>query len=158
MKIPRTWQATNFWLNILISTNKILTHTLPQTIKNPEEIPEWLAKGITYLLPKKSETNNQKNYRPTTCFFTTYKLVTSIITERTYSFLEQKELLPCKQKGCRKGSYRCKDQLLINRMIIIKNCYKKKPSLSTAWIDYRKAFNSVPHSWILKPLDIIEFS
>ena len=43
-------------------------------------------------------------------------------------------------------------------MIIIKNCYKKKRSLSTAWIDYRKAFNSVPHSWILKPLDIYKVS
>ena len=38
-----------------------------------------------------------------------YKLLTSIITERTYLFLEQKELLPCKQKGCQKGSYGCYD-------------------------------------------------
>ena len=26
---------------------------------------------------------------------------------------------------------------------------EKKKNLSTAWIDYKKAFNSVPHSWIL---------
>ena len=62
-------------------------------------------------------------------------------------------LLPCKQKGSQKGSYGCKDQLLINRMAI-ENCHNKKRSLSTAWIDYRKAFDSVPHSWILKSLDI----
>ena len=69
-------------------------------MKNPEQIPEWLSKDITYLLPKASETNNPKNYRPITCLSTTYKLLTSIITERTHSFLEQKELLPCEQKGC----------------------------------------------------------
>ena len=115
------------------------------------------SKGITYILPKVSETNNPKNYRPITCLSTTYKLLTSIITERTYSSLEQKKLLPSEQKGCRIGSYGCKDQLLINRMFI-ENCHKKKRSLSTAWIDYRKAFNSVPHSWILKALDIFKVS
>ena len=82
-------------------------------MKNTEEIPEWLAKGITYLVPKVSETNNPKNYRPITCLSTTYKLLTSIITERTYSFLEQKVLLPYEQKGCQKGSYRCKTSYLL---------------------------------------------
>ena len=90
-------------------------------MKNPVE---WLAKGIAYLMPKTSETNNPKNYIPITCLFKTYKLF-SIITERTYSFLERKELLPCEQKGFLNGSYGCKDQLLITRMII-ENCYKAK--------------------------------
>ena len=124
-KSPGLDKLPNFWLNILTSTHKVLTHTLSQTMKNPEQILEWLAKGRTYLFPKVSETNNTKNYRPITCLSPTYKLLTSIITERTYSFLEQ---------GCRKGSYRCKDQLLISRMII-ENCHKKKRNLSTAWID-----------------------
>ena len=42
--------------------------------------------------------------------------------------------------------------------MIIENCYKKKRSLSTAWIDYHKAFDSVPHSWILKARDIYKVS
>ena len=161
IEIPKIWQTTwflteylnIFWLNILTSTHKVLTHTPSLTMKNPEKIPEWLAKSITYLLPKANETTNPKNHRPIICLSTTYKLLTSIILERTYSFLEQQELVTCKQKGCQKGSYWCKDQLLINRMII-ENCHKKKRSLRTAWIDYCKAFNSVPHSWILEALDI----
>jgi len=47
-----------------------------------------------------------------------------------------------------RDSYGCKDQLMINNAIL-ENCRKKK-NLSTAWIDYKKAFDSVPHSWILK--------
>ena len=133
-KSPRLHKLPNFWVNNLTSTHKVLTHTLSQTMKNSEEIPQWLAKGITCLPPNVSETNNPKNYSPITRLSTTYKLLTSIITEHTYSFLEQKELLQCEQKGCRKGSGGCKDQLLINRMII-ENCHKKKQSLSTAWID-----------------------
>ena len=40
-------------------------------------------------------------------------------------------------------------QLIINNAIL-ENCKKRKKNLSTAWIDYRKAFDSEPHSWILK--------
>ena len=83
--------------------------------------------------------------------------LTSIITERTYSFLEQKELLPREQKGCRNGSCGYKDLLLINRMNI-ENFHKKKRNLSIAWIDYRKAFDSLPHSWMLKVVDIYKVS
>ena len=89
-KSPGLDKLPNFWLNTLKSTHKVLTKRLFQTKKNPEHIPEWLAKAITYLFPKTSETNHPKNYRSITCLSTSYKLLTSIITERTYLFLEQK--------------------------------------------------------------------
>ena len=38
------------------------------------------------------------------------------------------------------------------------NNNNNKRSLSTAWIDNCKAFDSVPHSWILKALDIYQVS
>lgn len=60
------------------------------------------------------------------------------------------------KRRCRRGSYGCKDQLLINKMIL-ENCRCCK-KLSAAWIDYRKAFDSVPHSWILKTLEIYKVS
>ena len=37
---------------------------------------------------------------------------------------------------------------------ILENCMKRKKNLSTAWIDYKKAFDSVPLSWILKYLQM----
>ena len=40
----------------------------------------------------------------------------------------------------------------------IENFHKKKRNLSTAWIDYRKAFDSLPHSWMLKAVDIYKVS
>ena len=52
------------------------------------------------------------------------------------------------QRGGKKNCYGCKDQLMINN-VILENCKKKKKNLSTAWIDYKKAFDGVPHSWIL---------
>jgi hypothetical protein len=91
------------------------------------------------------ETKKAKNYRPITCLSTTYELMTSIITSRMYNHLEVNQLLPKEQKGCRSGTYGCKDQLLINKMIL-EDCKKRNKNLSTAWIDHRKAFDSVPHS------------
>ena len=117
----------------------------------------WLTNGITFLLPENDETDEPKNYLPITCLSTTYQLLTSIITESAYSHLDLNNILPLEQKGCRRGSYGCKDQLLINKMIQ-ENCYKTKRNLSTAWIDYRKAFDSVPHSWILKSLELYKIS
>ena len=126
-------------------------------MRSPENTPVWLMQGATYVLPKNSETRNRKNYRPITCLTTMYKLLTSILTERIYHFLDKHNILPLEQKGCRGNSYGCKDQLLINRMLL-ENCSSKNRNLSTAWIDYRKAFDSVPHPWIEKALDIYKIS
>ena len=57
------------------------------------------------------------------------------------------------QRGGKKDCYGCKDQLMINNAIL-ENCKKRKMNLSTAWMDYKKAFDSVPHSWILKCLQM----
>ena len=54
-------------------------------------------------------------------------------------------LLPKEQKGCSRGTKGCKDQLLISKAIL-RECKSRKKSLSMAWIDYQKAFDSVPHS------------
>ena len=86
-----------------------------------------------------------------------FKILTSILTEHTYTFLDSNDILPTEQKGCRRGSYGCKDQLLVNKMIL-ENCHTRHSNLSTAWFDYNKAFDSVPHSWILKALEIFNVS
>ena len=46
-----------------------------------------------------------------------WKLITGIASEDIYCFMESKNLLPKKQKGCRRKSRGTKDQLLINKTI-----------------------------------------
>ena len=124
-------------IKFLISCSNAKAYT--KVIEHPEETPEWLTEGIAYLLPKTEETKNPKNYRPIACLPTMYKILTSIIAERTYTFLNEHQLLPSERKGCKRGSYGCKDQLLINQMIL-EDCKTKKKNLFTAWIDYKKAY------------------
>lgn len=117
-------------------------------------MPEWLTTGITYLLPKSKNTMDPKNYRPITCLSTMYKMLTGIIARRISLYLEEHNLLPEEQKGCHPGSKGCKDQLLISKAIL-EDCRRRKKNLNMAWIDYQKAFDRVPHSWIEKSMELV---
>ena len=121
--------------------------------ENRTEMLEWLTDSLMILLLKTEETKNPKNYRPITRLPTMYKVLTSILENRTYTFLSAHQLLPSEQKGCKRESYGCKDQLLVNKMIL-EDCRTGKKNLSTDWTDYKKAFDSVPHSWIPKCMRI----
>ena len=147
-KSPGMDQIPNFWLDTLSSTHAQLAINFSNVMKDPKLAPKWFCQGITYLLPKSSNTENPKNYRPITCLSRLYKLLTSILAERTCKHMEKQDIFPIEQKGCRRGSYGTKDQLLINKMIL-ENAHTKHRNLSTAWIDYKKAFGSVPHKWTI---------
>ena len=52
---------------------------------------------------------------------------------------------------CREG---LKNQLLIDRAVL-EEVKAMKRNLNMCWIDYKKAYDMVPHSWILKMLDTV---
>ena len=45
-----------------------------------------------------------------------------------------------------------KDQLIIDKMVL-KDC-RRNTYLAMAWIDYRKAYDMIPHSWITECLEM----
>jgi hypothetical protein len=55
-------------------------------------------------------------------------------------YMDNENLLPKKQKGLSSGIKGCKEQLLISK-VILGEFKSRKKSLSTAWIDYQKAFD-----------------
>ena len=42
--------------------------------------------------------------------------------------------------------------------MILENCKKRKENLSYAWIDYKKAFDSILYEWILRSLKLFKVS
>ena len=114
------------------------------------------VEGANNLLPTKEETWIPKNYRPIACLPNTFNILTSVITDSLYSHLEKEAIMTPEQRGGKKDCYGCRDQLMINNAIL-ENSKKRKKNLSTAWIDYKKAFDSIPHSWILKCLQMYKF-
>ena len=144
-KSPGPDRLPNFWIKQFKSLHKPMTEAYSKIVKDPKQTPDWLVEGATNLLPKKEETWIPKNYRPIACLPTTFKILTLVITDRLYSHLEKEAIMTPEQRGGKKDCYGCRDQLMINNAIL-ENCKKRKKNLSTAWIDYKKAFDSVPHS------------
>ncbi|XP_068684755.1 uncharacterized protein [Montipora foliosa] len=93
------------------------------------------------------------NFRPISCLPLMWKLTTGILADNMYDYFERERILPEEQKGCRKGRRGTKDQLLIDKAIL-KDCRKIHKNLAMAWIDYRKAYDMVPHSWIVECLEM----
>ena len=94
------------------------------------------------------------NYRPIACLNLIWKLLTGIISDKTYDHLEENKLLPEEQKGSRRKCQGTKDQLAIERCIL-QNCRKRKANLSIAWLDYKKVYNMVPNSWIITTMGMV---
>ena len=145
---PGPDKLPNFWIKQFNSLHTPKANAYSQIMQDPSLTPEWLVEGTTNLLPKKEETWIPKTYRPIACLPTTLKILTSVFTDRLYNHLEKESIMTPEQRGGKKDCYGCKDQLMINNAIL-ENCKKKKKNLSIVWIDYKKAFDSVPHSWIL---------
>ena len=82
-----------------------------------------------------------------------WKLLTGVIAEEMYNYLEREKILPEEQKGCKRGIRGTKDQLLIDKTVL-KDCKKRHTNLSIAWIDYRKAFHLVPDNWVNEYMEI----
>ena len=115
---------------------------------NNHQTPEWMTTGRTSPVQKyNSKGYVASNYRPVPCLPIMWKLLTGIIRKRLYNSLEETSTIPHQQKGCRRKCRGTKDQLLINKMVMMNN-------LSIAWIDHKKAFNMMPHSWLIKCLEI----
>ena len=64
-------------------------------------------------------------------------------------------MLPEEQKGCRKGSRGTNDLLNIDR-VAIKEVKYRNNNLAVAWLDDKKAYDIVPHAWIIGCLGFFE--
>ena len=90
------------------------------------DVPGWLAEGRTILVTKDSKKGTEVgNYRPTACLNLIWKLLTEILSDKTYDSLEENRLLPEEQKGRRRKCQETEDQLAKDRCIL-QNCRKRK--------------------------------
>ena len=98
-----------------------------------------------------SKGNAVGNFRPVSCLPLMWKLMKGVIAEVMYKHLEG--ILPEEQKGCRRRRRATKDQLLFDKAIL-KDCKRRHTKLAMACIDYRKAYDMVPHRWIGECLEM----
>jgi hypothetical protein len=153
-KSPGNDQIQNYWLKVFPATHRQITKNFNAIIEEPEKAPDWLTTGVTYFIPKSGDNKEVRNYRPITFLTTMYKALIGIIAKRFSTHLEEKSLLPAEHKECHPGSKSCKDQLMILKAIY-EDYRRRNKNLSIAWNDYQKAFDSVPHSWVEKSIELV---
>ena len=122
------------------------------------QVLDWMTKGKTILIqkdPSKGTTPN--NYRPITCLPMMWKILTAQIREEIYYSLTSYGLFPDEQKGCWKGPRGTAELLYIDQHILNESKNTRK-NLAMAWIDYKKAYDMVPKSWIINSLKMYKIS
>ena len=121
---------------------------------NKGDVPEWMLKGGTVLIQKDPAKGTvTSNYRPIACLPLMWKFLTGISVDKIYDHRLMNSILPCEQKGCRKGARGTKDQLLIDK-VVLKEVKRFRKNVAMAYIDYKKAYDMVPHSWILEMMEV----
>ena len=147
-KSPGPDLVQEFWLKNFSSLHERVRLQLKECVDS-RFVPSWLTRGRTSLLQKdKSKGIAASNYRPITCLALMWKLLKGVIADQIYAHFDQEKLLPEEQKGCRKGSRGTNNLLYIDRAVI-KEVKSRNKNFAMAWIDYKKAYDMVPHSWVI---------
>ena len=147
-KAPRPDGVKEFCLKSFTSLHKNFVWHLNAYLRG--QTPPWMTKGRRVLIQKnKSKGNEASNYRSITYLPLTLKLLIAIIADEINDFLENEVILPEEQKPCGRKSKGPGDQLYIDKMLL-QEVKRSKKKLAMRWIDYRKAYDMVPHSWVIE--------
>ena len=155
----RNWAAPgpdgvqNFWYKKLTVVHPTMAVCFNKALREPRTLPDFATRGATILLPKDNNTSNPSKYRPITCLSSLYKILSTIITTYVSAHCEQNGILTEEQKGCKKNTHGCKDQAIIDA-VIVGQAVDNQRNLSMAYIDYQKAYDSIPHSFLVKVLEM----
>ena len=122
------------------------------------QVPDWMTKGKTTLIQKDPSKGTARNYyRPITCIPIMWKVLIAQIREEIYYSLSSCGLFPDEQKGCYKGSRGTAELLYIDQHIPNESKNRRK-NLAMTWIDYKKAYDMVPQSWMINCLKMYKIS
>lgn len=163
LKKAKSWKAPGpdgihaFWWKVFKQAGKCLYILAFSHISEGKKLPSWLTNGRVVLIYKSGLPEHPANYRPIACLNTSYKLITALLAAHLSKQAELHNVLPTEQIAIRKGTWGCTHAALLDQAVVADATNQKQKPLHVAWIDYAKAFDSVPHkymSWTLKSMGV----
>lgn len=163
IRMAKPWKAVGpdgiqaFWLKNLSSAKRILNDIIKDWLITSKVTTGWLCRGRTVLIPKKRNSNVPADYRPITCLNTCYKIMTAVINKITLNHLKSGTAIPESQRALKKSEWGCTHAIIKDNALIMDAASQRKRPISVAWVDYRKAFDSVSHEyieWLLEAVNI----
>ena len=144
-----------------IINNEMILEALimyPEAFKNVMNILLKLGTGVTQwltslLVPihKKGSTDDPDNYRGIALISCLAKLFYAILNNRLMEFCLNHNILSPSQLGFRAGN-RTSDAHIILHNLINEYCHKKKSRIYGCFVDFSKAFDSIPRDRMFQKL------
>ena len=159
IKKTKSWKAPGsdgihgFWLKVFPKSGCLLKQLVEQAINQEITIPQWLVTGRTVLIPKDPNASTPDKFRPIACLNTIYKTFTATVERVVNDHITTHRILPHEQCALRRGRRGCFDALMIDTMVS-EDATLRSRDLSVSWIDYQKAFDYVPHGWLVEALKL----
>ena len=119
-----------------------LTNIYNKSLEQGELPAIWKTAEVVPIF-KKGKKSDPNNYRPVNLTSTVCKLVETVIRDMIFKHLESNQLLTDAQYGFRKGRSCCTQLLDVMKDWV--NAMDEGHPTDIVYLDYRKAFNSVPH-------------
>lgn len=156
-KAPGLDQVSNEFLkNLNMNGKKYLLKSLNFIFKNGN-IPKTWSETKMVLFFKKGDANNPDNYRGISLLNTITKLFTAILSQRLLIWAEANKIIPECQSGFRKRRG-CSDNIFVLTSIIGGYLRLKGRKVYAAFIDFKRAFDSIDHQALWKKLQNIGVS
>ena len=150
---PGTDLIVGYCIKNCHSTKMKTFELFKEVSKGERDLPEWLVKTRTTLAAKNEETRNPKNHRPIACENILMKTYTGTLASLLEEHLRDNNIIAPEQARLKKGMWGCTDQLLIN-WAVTDEVTKGRRNVNMIWLDYKKAYDSVPHAWIIEALKL----
>ena len=125
-----------------------LLHRIIQACWEKSSIPTCWKRSLTVLIYKKGDTSDPSNFRPITLQPVFYKVLSSVIRNRIYAYLEENKFV---NKRIQKGFWPTLDGVFEHTQMLTQLLYEAKcnqRSIIVTLLDLRNAFSEVNHKLI----------
>ena len=144
-------QISNEAISVLIGTHpKLVLKLFNIILDSGEIIPEWLI-GLIVPIHKDGAKLDPGNYRGITLMSCLGKLFLSILNSRLMKYVLDKNILCISQLGFTPGNRTSDAHIIINHLVN-KICHKGGGKIFSCFVDFKKAFDSVPRDLLLSKL------
>ena len=137
-------------LSLLAVKPDLLVKLFNEIFRRNQKIDLWSIALITPIF-KSGVKTNPGNYRGISVLSCFGKLYTSVLNQRLLKFVLDKNILSEQQLGFVAGN-RTSDAHLILHNLIQHYCHKKGQKIFSCFVDFQKAFDSVPRNTLFKKL------
>ena len=135
----------------LVDTHpNIVLKLFNEILQSGEVIPECVI-GMIVPIYKNEAKSDPSNYRGITLISCLGKLFLSILNTRLMLYAYNENLLAENQIGFVAGSRTSDAHIIINNLVK-KTCHKNNSKIYSCFVDFKKAFDSVPRDILLKKL------